>query len=100
MAAPLLNVAMAMLAIFAVLGGDFNRRGYAKRIAMASAGALLLRLLAFQTTASAADNADLNYLQYVLPMFVIGLVSFFYFVLPALKRRRLRAPPSSRLRTA
>ena len=31
---PLLNVAMAMLAIFAVLGGDFSRRGYAKRIAI------------------------------------------------------------------
>ena len=40
MSAPLLNFAMAMLAIFAVLGGDFSRRGYAQRIAMASGAAL------------------------------------------------------------
>lgn len=98
MAAPLLNIAMAMLAIYSVLGGDFNRRGYAKRIAMASAGAVLLRLLAFQTTAAAGDDPELNFLQYVLPMFVIALVGFFYFVVPALQRRRLRAP--SRLKAA
>lgn len=98
MAAPLLNIAMAMLAIYSVLGGDFNRRGYAKRIAMASAGAVLLRLMAFQTTAAAADDSELNFLQYLLPMFVIALVGFFYFVVPALQRRRLRAAP--KLRTA
>ena len=89
---------MAMLAIYSVLGGDFNRRGYAKRIAMASAGAVLLRLMAFQTTAAAADDSELNFLQYLLPMFVIALVGFFYFVVPALQRRRLRAAP--KLRTA
>jgi lipopolysaccharide export system permease protein len=91
MAAPLLNIAMAMLAIYAVLGGDFNRRGYAKRIAMASAGAVLLRLMAFQMTASAADDSELNALQYILPMFVVALISFFYFMLPILQRRRVSA---------
>lgn len=98
MAAPLLNIAMAMLALYAVLGGDFNRRGYARRIALASGGALLLRLLAFQTTASAADDMDLNPLQYLLPMFVIALIGFFYFIVPILQRRRLVSP--KRLRTA
>ena len=38
------------------------------------------------------------FLQYVLPMSVIALVGFFYFVVPALQRRRLRAP--SRLKAA
>lgn len=90
MAAPLLNIAMAMLAIFAVLGGDFNRRGYAKRIAMASGGAVLLRLMAFQTQAAGGNNPDMNAMQYILPMFVIALIGFFYFIVPALKRRRLR----------
>lgn len=99
MAAPLLNVAMAMLALYAVLGGDFNRRGYARRIAMASAGAVLLRLLAFQTTAAAGDEPDLNILQYLLPISVVGLISFFYFIVPILKRRRL-ARGSSRLKAA
>lgn len=92
-AAPLLNVAMAMLALFAVLGGDFNRRGYAMRIAMASGAALMLRLAAFGATASSKNDPALNILQYGIPIFVMGLVGFFYFIVPILKRRRLAAGP-------
>jgi lipopolysaccharide export system permease protein len=87
--APLLNIAMAMLAIFAVLGGDFSRRGYAKRIAVASGAALVLRLAAFGAVASGRDDPSLNILQYLIPVLVIAVVSFFYFVQPILKRRRL-----------
>ncbi|HVY89607.1 MAG TPA: LptF/LptG family permease [Hyphomonadaceae bacterium] len=88
-AAPLLNLAMAMLAIFAVLGGDFSRRGYAMRIAVASAAAVMLRLAAFGANAAGRDNPPMNILQYLLPIFVIVLISFFYFAVPILKRRRL-----------
>lgn len=87
--APLLNFAMAMLAIYAVLGGDFSRRGYAKRIALASAAALTLRLAAFGAVASGRDDPSLNFLQYLIPVFVIVVISFFYFVQPILARRRL-----------
>lgn len=101
MSAPLLNFAMAMLAIFAVLGGDFSRRGYAKRIALASAAALTLRLAAFGATAAGRDDPSLNALQYLIPVFVIALISFFYFVQPILKRRRLaRRNPSAALAQA
>lgn len=86
--APLLNIAMALLAIYAVLGGDFSRRGYAMRIALASAAALITRLAAFGATASGRDNPDMNFLQYVIPIVVIAGVSFLYFYIPAAKRRR------------
>jgi lipopolysaccharide export system permease protein len=91
LSAPLLNIAMALLAIYAVLGGDFSRRGYAKRIAVASGAAVMLRLAAFAATSAAGDDPKLNAVQYLIPIGVIGLISFFYFLMPALKRRRLRA---------
>jgi lipopolysaccharide export system permease protein len=86
--APLLNFAMAMLAIFAVLGGDFSRRGYAKRIALASGAAVMLRLAAFGAVAAGRDDPALNILQYALPIFVIAVISFFYFVKPGKRRRK------------
>jgi lipopolysaccharide export system permease protein len=86
-----MNISMALLAIFAVLGGDFSRRGYAKRIAVASGAALMLLLAAFAATSAAGDDPDLNIVQYGLQLFVIGLVSIFYFLVPALKRRALLA---------
>ncbi len=93
--APLLNIAMAMLAIYAVLGGDFSRRGYAKRIAVASGGALILRLAAFGAVAAGRDDPSLNVLQYLIPILVIVVISFFYFVQPILARRRMaRRNPS------
>jgi len=91
LATPLLNIAMAMLALFAVLGGDFSRRGYARRIAIASGVALLVRLAAFGATSSASKDPELNLVQYLLPIFVIGVISFLYFVQPMLNRRRVGA---------
>jgi len=90
-ATPLLNIAMAMLALYAVLGGDFSRRGYARRIAIASGVALLVRLAAFGATSSASTDPELNAVQYVLPIVVIAVISFLFFVQPILKRRRINA---------
>ncbi|OYX48991.1 MAG: permease [Alphaproteobacteria bacterium 32-64-14] len=98
LSSPLLNLAMAMLAIYAVLGGDFSRRGYAKRIAVASGAALMLRLAAFAGTSAAGDDPELNIVQYAIPIFVILLVSAFYFLVPILKRRRVAA--ATRLQVA
>lgn len=98
MSAPLLNLAMALLALYAILGGDFSRRGYASRIAAASGAALVLRLAAFAATSAAGDDPRLNVVQYGLPVLVIVMISFFYFVLPALRRQRLRLEGSMRLK--
>lgn len=93
-ATPLLNIAMAMIAMFAVLGGDFSRRGYARRIAIASGAALVVRLAGFWATSVSAKDPSLNVVQYGLPIFVMLLIGFMFFVQPILKRRRIvmRAP--------
>jgi lipopolysaccharide export system permease protein len=90
-ATPLLNIAMAMLAIYAVLGGDFSRRGYARRIAIASGVALIVRLAAFGATSEAGRDPDLNAVQYLLPIGVVLIISFMFFIQPMLKRRRVSA---------
>ena len=96
MSAPLLNIAMAMLAIYAVLGGDFSRRGYALRIAVASAAALTAAAGGLRRTwPPGAMIRRLNVLQYLMPMLVIAAISFFYFVPPIL-RSAAGAPTSPR----
>lgn len=98
--APLLNFAMAMLGIFAVLGGDFSRRGYAKRIALASGAAVVLRLLAFGAVSAGRDDPTLNVLQYLLPIFVIAAISYFYFMNPGKGRRRNPFPVNAQAKAA
>lgn len=98
--APLLNFAMAMLGIFAVLGGDFSRRGYAKRIALASGAAVVLRLLAFGAVSAGRDDPTLNVLQYLLPIFVIAAISYFYFMNPGKGRRRNPFPVNAKAQAA
>ncbi len=68
LAAPLYNIAFAMIAFIAVLGGVFTRRGYAKRVVMAMGAVLVLRLLGFGVQSAAADIAMLNALQYAVPL--------------------------------
>ncbi|MDZ4761033.1 MAG: LptF/LptG family permease [Alphaproteobacteria bacterium] len=87
-AAPLLNVAMALLAIYAVLGGDFSRRGYALRIGFASAAAVALRMAAFGATSAGQDAAVLNVLQYAIPVGSILVLSILYFA----ARKRVKRP--------
>jgi lipopolysaccharide export system permease protein len=77
--APLLDIAMTLLAIFAVLGGDYSRQGYARRIALASAAALGLRLTTFAAVSAGEDDPALNALQYLIPLAVIAGVSFRFF---------------------
>ncbi|MBL8550836.1 MAG: LptF/LptG family permease [Hyphomonadaceae bacterium] len=70
LAAPLLNPALALIALAGLLGGDFSRRGYGQRLAMAAVTALLVRLCALALQAASADNPMLNPLQYALPISV------------------------------
>lgn len=65
---PLLNIAMAIIAVMAVIGGDFSRRGYQKRIIIAVIGALLLIMVTLIIQPEAADNPSLNILQYLVPV--------------------------------
>lgn len=92
LSAPLLNIALAMIALVGVLVGEHSRRGYSQRIIMASIVAALLRLLAIGITAAAVDNAKLNYLQYALPIVVILVASAMLSGKRARKRRHSLGP--------
>lgn len=70
LSAPLLNIAMALIALAGVLVGEFSRSGYTRRIMIAAACALSVRLAALAIQAAATDDPGLNVLQYALPIVV------------------------------
>jgi lipopolysaccharide export system permease protein len=86
--APLLNIAMALIALAALLTGDFRRNGYGRRIAQASAIALMVRLVALGVQAACVDNPALNPMQYAFPILVSAAAAF------ALIRARPKQSPS------
>lgn len=75
LSAPLLNIALAMIALAGVLIGEFSRQGYGRRIAIAAVWALVVRLAALAVAAAAADDPALNVLQYALPIAAILVAS-------------------------
>lgn len=76
---PLLNILMALLAIVAVLGGDFNRQGYGRRIGTATAAAAIVLVVQLALQSAAADDPALNVAQWVVPLTVIFALSWVYF---------------------
>ncbi len=70
LAAPLLNPALALIALAGVLCGDFQRHGYGRRIALTVATAMFVRLMALAIQAAAVDEPSLNIAQYVFPIVV------------------------------
>ncbi len=62
---------MAMIALAGVLVGEFSRRGYLRRLMIASAVALVVRLIALAASAAAVDEPALNAVQYALPVLVM-----------------------------
>jgi lipopolysaccharide export system permease protein len=65
---PLYNLAFVLIALASLLGGEFSRIGYARRIAIGAVAALVVRMLGFSVQAACADNAMLNPLQYAIPL--------------------------------
>jgi lipopolysaccharide export system permease protein len=68
LATPLYNLAFMALALWAIIGGGFNRLGYGRRIAIAAAIAVFVRILGFAVEAACEDNAPLNVAQYLIPL--------------------------------
>jgi lipopolysaccharide export system permease protein len=71
LAAPLYSFTFVMLALSAVVGGQFNRLGYNRRIVYAAAVAGVTRILGFGALAACNDSAALNVLQYAIPVGVM-----------------------------
>ncbi len=76
---PLLNIAMAMIAALAVIGGDFSRRGYGLRIGLATGGAIVLLIIQLAVQSASADDPALIILQYLVPIVTIAAVAWFLF---------------------
>lgn len=92
LSAPLLNLAMAMIALAGVLVGEFSRRGYGRRIVIASVIALLVRLAALAIQAAAADDPELNAIQYALPIVVMLFAGIFMGGKSARRKRFAEGP--------
>ena len=67
-ASPLYNIAYMAMALAAVIGGSFSRMGYARRIAIFSALAALVRIVGFAFQAACDDSVAMNVMQYVVPV--------------------------------
>ncbi len=91
LASPLLNPALALIALAFILVGEFSRQGYGRRIVIASVAALLVRLIALAIQAAAVDDPNLNILQYVFPLGVC-LAAGAYIVGARPNRGRRTAP--------
>jgi lipopolysaccharide export system permease protein len=67
-ATPLYNIAAMAMALSAILGGSFSRLGYARRIAIMGAIAILVRILGFVAQSASEGNVWVNILQYAIPL--------------------------------
>ena len=74
LASPLYAFAYVLLAVFVLIGGAYNRRGYAIKIAIACAGAGGLRILGFIVQGTSA-GAGLFWLQYAIPLSAIIILA-------------------------
>lgn len=93
LASPLMNIAMGLLAVLAIVGGNFSRRGYQKRIFISVAGALVLTILSLSIAPSAADDPALNIVQYLIPILTTLIVAFVYLTggFPAVFRKKSKS---------
>lgn len=93
LSAPLYNLAFALIAVSAYMGGGHRRTGYGRQLAMAGACALLLRLAGFAAQAAAAGDPALNVMQYLLPL--AGIVGAWIVIhKPGRFRPRRRSEPA------
>ena len=65
---PLLNFAMILLALWAVLGADYDKLGYVRRMTQASVFAVLLIILHILVSSESKNDPALNSVQWILPL--------------------------------
>lgn len=91
LAGPLLNFALAAIAIWAMFGAEFSRGGYFTRIAIGTILAVACRLFAFVMQQAAQDSPELNFTQYCLPLGVIAITGLAFAPRPSTKRHTMLA---------
>ncbi len=88
LSAPLLNLAMIMLAISASLGGTYSKHGYAKRISVHSVAALGVMMLHIAAFASAEQAPMFNIFQWLVPVLICLFTGANYFSRKGPRRTR------------
>jgi lipopolysaccharide export system permease protein len=96
LSSPLLNPALALIALVGLLGGEFSRRGYGARIAIASGVAILVRFVALGIQAGAEDDSALNPVQHMFPLLVIAVGLFMLRGRASFARRRAQKAIAAR----
>lgn len=79
LASPLLAVAFAMIALAALLAGEFNRRGQVRRILWATSAIILLQLGYLGVANLAATIPLMALLLYLVPLAAIALAGYVLF---------------------
>jgi lipopolysaccharide export system permease protein len=97
LSSPLLDPALALIALAGLLAGDFSRRGYGRRIAVAAGVALIVRIVALGIQAACVDEPALNPLQYAFPLLVAGAA---FWMLQAPRKSARRVPVAAGLSMA
>ncbi len=92
---PLINIAVILFALWAILGGDYSKLGYGKRIRTASVLVGLMFILHIVAHSESENEAAVNILQWLIPLSAIIILTLKYFagisVTPlAYLNRRLR----------
>lgn len=90
---PMLNITMALMAIFAVLGGDFSRQGYSRRISIATGGAILVLVVHLALQSAAADDPSLNIALWAVPVLTGLALAWIYFGRGARIGRKQKTAP-------
>jgi lipopolysaccharide export system permease protein len=70
---PLNVIACAFLGLFAIIGGQFSRRGFSKQVTWASIYMMILLLSQSALQKVYSANVLLNIIQYLVPIFVIWI---------------------------
>jgi len=68
LSSPLYSLALTAIALAALLGGEYSRHGFGRRILIATGAALVVRLGALGVQSAASDSPTVNWLQYALPL--------------------------------
>ena len=94
LATPLYNLVLPMIALVALLCGDFSRRGFALRISIAVGIAVAVRLLGVAAHSAVQDNLALAFLHYLVPVGAIAACALALSgLLPRLSWRRPGSDP-------
>ncbi|MET0546425.1 MAG: LptF/LptG family permease [Caulobacterales bacterium] len=92
MAAPLVNFGLASIAVLALVGGEFSRRGYGQRIAIAAGIGIVVRVTAIALQSAARDDAALNVVQYLFPIVITAFTLTLLLIGRKRKGRHQRVP--------